>query len=122
MRATIELFKAEFDEVLAVVQEKQFCLEQRCEELQHSQDILKEEFNAKDKEQKQVLKETELQLQMKQEQIESFFKSLEVKSSAMERDLEKLTTTICKLPESEDPKKIVFDVPERNKWFTGRKH
>lgn len=84
--------------------------------------MLKEEFNAKDKEQKQVLKQTELQLQMKQEQIESFCKSLEVKSSAMEKDLEKLATTICKLPKSEDPKQIVFDAPERNKWFTGREH
>lgn len=122
VRVTIELFKSEFDEVLAVVQEKQSRLEQRCEELQHSQDILKEEVNAKDKEQKQVLKKTELQLQMKQEQIEIFCKSLEVKSSAMEKDLEKLTTTICKLPASEYPKQIVFDVPERNKWFTGREH
>ena len=119
---TIELFKTEFDKVLAVVQEKQFRLEQRCEELQHSQDILKDEVNAKDKEQKQVLKKRELQLQMKQEQIESFCKCLEVKSSAMEKDLEKLTTTICKVSASEDPKQMVFDAPERNKWFTGREH
>ena len=59
---------------------------------------------------------------MKQEQIESFCKSLEVKSSAMEKNMEKLTTTICKLPASEDPKQIVFDVPEQNKWFTGREN
>ena len=104
VRATIELFKAEFETSLALVQEKQSRFEQRCQELQHSQDILKEDVNAKDKEQKQLLKNTELQLQMKQEQIESSCKTLEVKSSAMEKELEKLTTTICKVPASEDPK------------------
>lgn len=114
VRATIELFKVEFNKDLALIQEKQSGLEQRCQELQHSQDILKEEVHAKDKEQKQLLK--------KQEQIESFCKSLEVKSSAMQKDLEKLTTTICKVPASEDPKQIVFDAPEQNKWFTGREH
>ena len=121
VRVTIELFKAEFDKDLAVVQEKQFRIEERCDALQHSQDVLKEEVDAKDKEQKQVLKKTELQLQMKQEQIESFCKSLEVKSSAMEKDLETLTTTICTITGPEDPEKIVFDAPERNNWFTGRK-
>ena len=69
-----------------------------------------------------MVKKAEFQLQMKQEQIESVCKSLEVKSSDMEKELETLTTTICKVTTSQDPEQIVFDAPERNKWFTGREH
>ena len=59
---------------------------------------------------------------MRQEQVESFCKTLEVKSSLMEKDLEKLKTTIDIVSTSEDHKQIVFDAPEQNKWFTGREN
>ncbi|XP_078372038.1 uncharacterized protein LOC144655630 [Oculina patagonica] len=122
VRATIELFKSEFDKGVVLLQEKQSCLERRCQELQHSHEVMKEEVSAKDEEQKELLRETELQLQMKQEQVESFCKTLEVKTSKMQNDLEQLKTAIDIVSTSEDHKQIVFDAPEQNKWFTGREN
>ena len=120
VRATIELFKSEFEKDLVLVQDQQTCLERRFQALQHGQEIMKEEASAKDKEQKELLRTTELQLQARQEQVEMFCKTLEVKSSRMEKDLEKLKTAIDIVSSSEEHKQIVFDAPEQNKWFTGR--
>ena len=37
VRATIQLFKSEFEKGVVLLQEQQSCLEKKCQELQHSQ-------------------------------------------------------------------------------------
>ena len=122
LRATIALFKSEFDKSVVLLQEQQSCFERRCQQLEHSQDIMKGEASVKDKEQKELLRTTELELQTKQVQVENFCKALEVKTSLMENDLEKLKTAIDIASSSEEHEHIVFDAPEQNKWFTGREN
>ena len=72
-------------------------------------------------EQKELLKESELHWKMRQEQVDSLCKTLEVKRAVMQRDLDVLRTKMDGLTFSDDSKEVVFDAPEQNQWFTARK-
>ena len=118
--STLSLFKSEFDRAIRSLEQQQSSLETACEELKNNQDILKEEMNAKDQEQKQRLRTSELHWKMRQEQVEKLCKALEIKRAAMQRDLDILRSKMDSLAPSDDSKDVVFDAPEQNKWFTGR--
>ena len=118
--STLSLFKSEFDRAIRSLEQQQSSLQTACEELKNNQDILKEEMNAKDEEQKQRLRISELHWKMRHEQVENLCKALEVKRFAMQSDLDILRTKLDSLAPSDDLKEVVFDAPEQNKWFTGR--
>ena len=118
--STLALFKSEFDRAVQVLGQQQSSLQTTCEELKNNQDMLKEEMSTKDKEQKELLKESELHWKIRQEQVESLCKTLEVKRAVMQRDLDVLRTKMDGLTFSDDSKEVVFDAPEQIQWFTGR--
>lgn len=118
--STLALFKSEFHRSIVSLEEEQSRLQETCEDLKLRQDLIKEEMVVKDKEQKELLRTSELYWQMRQEQVESLCKTLEVKRADMLRDLDVLRTKVVSLSCSEDIKEVVFDAPEENKWFTGR--
>ncbi|KAL9972625.1 hypothetical protein ACROYT_G018965 [Oculina patagonica] len=90
---TFHSFRAEFDRAMDQVIK-------RLEKLENQQEELKEEMNKKDKEQKE-----------NQEQ--------------MDKRLQKVETTCKTLTKGVSPavdsRPVVFDAPDQNKWFTGRK-
>ena len=118
--STLALFKAEFHKSIDSLEEKQSNLKETCQDLKCKQDEIKAEMTVKDKEQKELLRTSELHWQTRQEQVESLCKTLEVKRADMQRDLDVLKTKMNSLSFSEGAKKVVFDAPEQNKWFTGR--
>ena len=118
--STLALFKSEFHRSTVSLKEEQSNLKETYQDLKCKQDEMKEEMTVKDKEQKKLLRMSELHWQMRQEQVESLCKALEVKRADMQRDLDVLRTKMNNLSFSEDSKEVVFDAPENNKWFTGR--
>ena len=87
---TLGLFKSEIDEAIVSLQERVSTLENTCEEIK-----------------------------AQQEQVNNVCKALELKTSTSHHDFELRRTNCGNLP-LEDSKKVVFDAPDRNKWFTGR--
>ena len=118
--STIALFKSQFDTAMYVLQQQQSSLQGTYEELKNNQDTINEKMVTRDKEHKELFKISDVHWKMRQEQVESFCKTLEVKSAAMQRDLDILKATMTSLTPYDDSKEIVFDAPEQNKWFTGR--
>ena len=112
IRVTLDSFKTEFDRAMVSLQEKQSRLEMRCEDLKGNQDIIREEMSTKDEEHKMHWEITK--------KVQSLCRTLEDKSSFMQRDLDLLIKTVNSMPHSEDVSEIVFDAPEQSKWFTGR--
>ncbi|KAL9972627.1 hypothetical protein ACROYT_G018969 [Oculina patagonica] len=118
--STLALFKAEFKRSISSLKEEVTNLQERSKDFKCKQDEIKEEMIVKDKEQKELLRTSELHWQMRQEQVESLCKTLEIKKADMQRDLDVLRTKMDSLSFSEDSKEVVFDAPEQNKWFIGR--
>ena len=118
--STLALLKSEFHRSIVSLEKEQSSLQKTCEDLKLWQDVVKEEMAAKVKEQKELLRTSELHWQIRQEQVESLCKTLEIRRADMERDLDVLRTKVDSLSSSVDTKEVVFDVPEENKWFTGR--
>ena len=114
IRATLDLFKTEFDRAIDSLHEKQSSLEITCEELKCNQDMIREEMSTKGNEQKMNWEITQ--------KVQSICKTLEEKSAFMQRDLDALMTTVNTLLPSEDFNRIVFDAPEKSQWFTGREN
>ena len=114
IRATLDLFKTEFDRAIDSLHEKQSSLEITCEELKCNQDMIREEMSTKGNEQKMNWEITQ--------KVQSICKTLEEKSAFMQRDLDVLMTTVNTLLPSEDFNRIVFDAPEKSQWFTGREN
>ena len=112
--------KSEFHRSIVSLEEQQSSLEKTCEDLKLRQDVIKEEMAVKDVEQTELLRTSELHWQIRQEQVESLCKTLEIRRADMERDLDVLRTKVNSLSPSVDTKEVVFDAPEENKWFTGR--
>ena len=107
--ATLDLLKSEFDEAIAILQEKQAELEVTCKELKQHQEMFTEKMSAKDKELEMCWESTQ--------KVQHLCRRLEVKANSMLQDLDFLKTAVKSLPHSED---IVFDAPEQTKWFTER--
>ena len=82
--------------------------------------MIKKQISANNKEQKEQLRTSELHWEVRQEQVDSLCKTLEVKNEVMQRDLEALKAKMDSLSFRDDSKEVVFDAPEQNKWFTGR--
>ena len=118
--STLALFKSEFERSIASLEKEQLNLQETCEDLKCKQDEIKEEMTVKNNEQRELLRISEIHWQIRQKQVESICKTLEVKGADMQRDLDVLRTKMESLSFSEDSKEIVFDAPEQNKWFTGR--
>ena len=114
IRATLDLFKTEFDRAINSLHEKQSSLEITCEELKCNQDMIREDMSTKENEQKMNWEITQ--------KVQSICKTLEEKSAFMQRDLDMLMTTVNTLLPSEDFNHIVFDAPEKSQWFTGREN
>ncbi|KAJ7392992.1 hypothetical protein OS493_008238 [Desmophyllum pertusum] len=93
---TLDLFKCEFDRVIASLQAVQ--------------------------DKQSVLEKGQMDLFRRQEQVETVCKTLEDKSSVMQKDLDVLKTKKDDASPSDDFKSIVFDAPDQNKWFTGREN
>lgn len=96
--STLAQFKSEFNSAIQVLQHQQSSLQTTCDELQHAQALIKEEMSSQDKERKELLS----------------------RSAVIQNDLGVLWTKVDSLTFSDDPKEVVFDAPEQNKWFTGR--
>lgn len=118
--AILALFKSEFDKTIHVVEQQYSSLQTACKELHKSQDTMRQEMITKDKEHKQLLRTSELHWKTRQEQVENLCKTMEERSAALQRELDLLKTKMGNLALSDDSKEVVFDVPELNKWFTGR--
>lgn len=77
--------------------------------------MMTKRMNTRDEEHRNLLRSSEINWQMRQDQLEALCKTVEVKGSDVQRDLDVLKTKIESLSFSEDSKEIVFDVPEQNK-------
>ena len=118
--STLALLKSEFYRSIVSLEEEQTILQKTCEDLKIGQDVIKGEMTVEDKEQKELLRTSEFHWQIRQEQMESLCKTLEFRRADMERKLDVLRTRVDSLSSSVDTKKVVFDAPEENRWFTGR--
>ena len=116
IRLNLDLFKSEFDRAIVAIKEQQSILEKTCEELKGNQAIMKAEMITKGKEQIMHWETTK--------EVHNLCKTLEFKSSNMQRDIDLLTTAVASMSPSDcsdDLSETVFDAPVQNKWFTGRK-
>ena len=120
--STLALLKSEFHRSIVSLKEEHSSLQKTCEDLKLRQDVTKDEMAVKDKEQKELLRISGLHWQVRQEQVESLCKTLEIRRVDMERDLDVLRAKVDSLSFSVDTKSVVFDAPEENNWFTGREN
>lgn len=118
--STLALIKSEFERTIFSLEEKQSNLQSVCEDMKKNQDMITRQMEKKNEEQMNLLKSSETNWKMRQEQLELRCNSLEVYGSAMQRDLAILKEKLERLSFSEESKEIVFDAPEQSKWFTGR--
>ena len=118
--STLALIKSEFERTIFSLEEKQSNLQSVCEDMKKTQDMITRQMEKKNEEQMNLLKSSETNWKMRQEQLELRCNSLEVYGSAMQRDLAILKEKLERLSFSEESKEIVFDAPEQSKWFTGR--
>ena len=110
--STLGLLKTELDKAIDSLQEKQAGMEMTCKELLQRQEMIADELDTSNKEVGMCREMTQ--------KVQSLCKSLEVKSAFMQQELDILTTTVNSMPRSDDSSEIVFDAPEKIKWFTGR--
>ena len=118
--STLALIKSEFERTIFSLEEKQSNLQNVCEDMKKTQDMITRQMEKKNEEQMNLLKSSETNWKMRQEQLELRCNSLEVYASAMQRDLAILKEKLERSSFSEESKEIVFDAPEQSKWFTGR--
>ena len=117
---TLALFTSAFHGSIVSLEKEQSSLQKTCEDFKLWQDVIQEELAVRIKEQEDLLRTSELHWQRRQEQVESLYKTLEVKRADMQRDLDVLSTKVASVSCSADSKEVIFDAPEENKWFTGR--
>lgn len=118
--STLALFKSEFDRAIQLLKTQYSKLESSYSDIKNNQDAIKEEISSRDKDQSERLKMLELNMEMRQQQIDDLYQALEVKGEVMKRDLEVLQARMNTLSLSEGPEGVIFEAPEQNKWFTGR--
>lgn len=118
--STLTLLKSEFHRSIVSLEEEQSSLQKTFEDLKLRQDVMEEEMAQKNQEQKELFRTSEFYWQIRQEQVESLCKTLEIRRADLERDLDVLKAKVDSLSSSVDTKEVVFDAPEENKWFTGR--
>lgn len=118
--STLALFKSEFDRAIQLLKTQYSKLESSYSDIKNNQDAIKEEISSRDKDKSERLKMLELNMEMRQQQIDDLYQALEVKGEVMKRDLEVLQARMNTLSLSEGPEGVIFEAPEQNKWFTGR--
>lgn len=118
--STLALLKSQFHRSIVSLEEEQSSLQKTCEDIRLGQDVIKEEMAVKDKEQKELLRTSEFHWQIRQQQVESLCKTLEIRRAGMERELDVLRTKVDSLSSSVDTKKVVFDAPEENMVYGAR--
>ena len=118
--STLALFKSELNRAIQVLKNQHQRLQSTCMELRKNQDMIKEEISSKDRDQREMLRISELHWETRQQQVNDICRALEVKSQLMKKDLEMLKVKIDNLSFSDSPIYVIFEAPNQNEWFTGR--
>ena len=117
--STLALFKSELNRAIQVLKNQHQRLQSTCMELRKNQDMIKEEISSKDRDQREMLRISELHWETRQQQVDDICKTLEVRSQVMKKDLEMLKVKMGNLSFSDSPIDDIFEAPDQNEWFTG---
>ncbi|XP_022799351.1 uncharacterized protein LOC111337338 [Stylophora pistillata] len=120
--STLAMIKSEFERAIFSIEEKQSDLQSVCKDLEKRQDTITRQMEQKNEEHMNLLKSSEINWKMRQEQLELRCNSLEIEGSAMQRDLDILKEKLERSSLSDESREIVFDAPDQSKWFTGREN
>ena len=118
--STLALFKSELNGAIQVLKNQHRRLQSTCMKLRKNQDMIKEEISSKDRDQREMLRISELHWETRQQQVNGICKTLEARSQVMKKDLEMLKIKMDNLSFSESPIDVIFEAPNQNEWFTGR--
>ena len=101
--STLALLKSELNRAIQVLKNQHQRLQSTCMELRKNQDMIKEEISSKDRDQKEMLRISELHWETRQQQVDDICKTLEVRSQVMKKDLEMLKVKMDNLSFSDSP-------------------